>query len=99
MSVQGRTCDASNPGGTLGSQTPGVPAIPEPSTTNNCWPSMDAKNPPLSFNTLSMNWTEDLRETAEFPQFSALFDEGVPTYLSFWSIPIMMLPSIEGNTA
>ena len=51
-----------------------------------------------------MNCTEDLRETAEFPQFSALFDEGVPTYLSFWSIPIMMssivgLPSIEGNTA
>ena len=40
VSVQGRTCDASNPGGTLGSQTPGVPAIPsprQPTTVGRRW--------------------------------------------------------------
>ena len=49
---------ACNSGGrTLGSQTPGVPATHEPSTTNNCWSS---RGPPLALD-VRVNCSEELQ--------------------------------------
>ena len=84
------------------------PRHPEPSTTNNCWPSRalsctrrpagrSAKNavklrrkcPPQTFNTLSMNCSEDLtkvrrdvdnHKTVKLPPFSALSHQGITAY-------------------